>query len=189
MRVEDDITGCYGAFQMELNVISPIAGTPTPLVVCDEVPNDGFAEFTLTDADAIITNGVPNTFVTYYETAAFADLGDPANALASPFTNTIPGTQTIFARLEDIPVGCFDVVQLELIVNGAPTITNPISDYFICDNDNDSTETFNLTTKYDEIVNTLTGITLTYFNTEPDANLGDPADRNTNTYCLPKCRS
>ena len=49
VRVEDDITGCYGAFEMELNVISPIAGTPTPLVVCDEVPNNGSADFDLLD--------------------------------------------------------------------------------------------------------------------------------------------
>ena len=76
--------------------------------------------------------------------------------------------------MEDIPVGCFDVIELELNVNPAPTITNPISDYFICDNDNDSTETFDLTTKYDEIVNSLTGITLTYYNTEADAENGDP---------------
>ena len=176
-RIEAVNGACFVFGELNVNFNAPpVATLPTPLFSCDEEPNDGIAEFTLTDADAEIINGIPNTFVTYYETLAFADLGDPANALASPFTNTNPNTQIIFARLEDIPVGCFDVVELELNVNGAPTITNPISDYFICDNDNDSTETFNLTTKYDEIVNTLTGITLTYFNTEPDANLGDPAD-------------
>ena len=176
-RIEAVNGACFVFGELNVNFNAPpIATIPTPLFSCDQEPNDGIAEFTLTDADLEIINGIPNTFVTYYETLAFADLGDPANALASPFTNTNPNTQIIFARLEDIPVGCFDVVELELNVNSAPTITNPISDYFICDNDNDSTETFNLTTKYDEIVNTLTGITLTYFNTEPDANLGDPAD-------------
>ncbi len=178
-RIEAVNGACFVFGELNVNFNAPpIATIPTPLFSCDEEPNDGIAEFTLTDADAEIINGIPNTFVTYYETLAFADLGDPANALASPFTNTDPNTQIIFARLEDttVPLSCFDVVELELNVNGAPTITNPISDYFICDNDNDSTETFNLTTKYDEIVNTLTGITLTYFNTEPDANLGDPAD-------------
>jgi hypothetical protein len=176
-RIEAVNGACFVFGELNVNFNAPpIATIPTPLFSCDQEPNDGIAEFTLTDADLEIINGIPNTFVTYYETLAFADLGDPANALVSPFTNTNPNTQIIFARLEDIPVGCFDVVELELNVNGAPTITNPISDYFICDNDNDSTETFNLTTKYDEIVNTLTGITLTYFNTEPDANLGDPAD-------------
>ena len=33
-----------------------------------------------------------------------------------------------------------------------------------------------MTSKYDEIVNTLSDITLTYFNTEADANLGDPVN-------------
>ena len=70
VRVEENTTGCYGDFQMELNVISPIAGIPTPLAECDEFPNDGFADFTLTDADLEIINGIPNTFVTYHLTEA-----------------------------------------------------------------------------------------------------------------------
>jgi hypothetical protein len=178
-RIEAVNGACFVFGELNVNFNAPpVATLPTPLFSCDEEPNDGIAEFTLTDADAEIINGIPNTFVTYYETLAFADLGDPANALASPFTNTDPNTQIIFARLEDttVPLSCFDVVELELNVNGAPTITNPISEYFICDNDNDSTETFDLTSKYAEIVNILTGITLTYYNTEADAEAGDPAN-------------
>ena len=52
----------------------------------------------------------------------------------------------------------------------APSITDPISDYQLCDNDGNGSETFDLTSKYDEIVNTLTDVTLTYYNTESDAN-------------------
>ena len=74
-----------------------------------------------------------------------------------------------FARLEGIPVGCYDVVPLLLQVDAAPAITDPISDYFICDNDQNNTEIFDLTSKYDEIVNTLSDITLTYYNLESDA--------------------
>ena len=55
-----------------LGVISPIAGTPDPLVVCDQVPNDGEAEFTLTDADNDIINGQTGMVVTYYETEPLA---------------------------------------------------------------------------------------------------------------------
>ena len=51
------------------------------------------------------------------------------------YTNTTPDTQIIFARLEEGILGCYDVIALELIVKQAPTITNPISDYRLCDND------------------------------------------------------
>ena len=167
-RVEDDITGCYGTFAIELNVISPIAGAPTPLIECDQTPNDGIAEFNLTEADTDIINGQTNNLVTYHETLAQAEAG--TDALVSPYTNTVPNTQTIFARLEEDVLGCYDVTQLVLQVDPAPSITDPISDYQLCDNDGDGSETFDLTSKYDEIVNTLTDITLTYYNTEADAN-------------------
>ncbi|MCP4484625.1 MAG: gliding motility-associated C-terminal domain-containing protein, partial [Flavobacteriaceae bacterium] len=149
-------------------IINPIAGAPTPLIECDQTPNDGIAEFNLTEADTDIINGQTNNLVTYHETLAQAEAG--IDALVSPYTNTVPNTQTIFARLEEDVLGCYDVTQLVLQVNPAPSITDPISDYQLCDNDGDGSETFDLTSKYDEIVNTLTDITLTYYNTEADAN-------------------
>ncbi|MCP4910852.1 MAG: hypothetical protein GY907_09100, partial [Bacteroidetes bacterium] len=76
----------------------PIAIVPNPLVVCDQVPNDGFADFNLTDADAQIINGQPNTFVTYHISQPDADAG--TNPLTSPYTNVDPSTQIVFARLE-----------------------------------------------------------------------------------------
>ena len=73
------------------------------------------------------------------------------------------------------------MIQLVLQVDPAPSITDPISDYQLCDNDGDGSETFDLTSKYDEIVNTLTDVTLTYYNTQADAN----AD--TNAIATPEC--
>ena len=149
-------------------VISPIAETPTPLTECGQTPNDGIADFNITEADIDIINGQINNFVTYHETLAKAEAG--TNPLVSPYTNTVPNIQTIFARLEEDVLGCYDVTQLVLQVNPSPSITDPISDYQLCDNDGDGSETFDLTSKYDEIVNTLTDITLTFYNTEADAN-------------------
>ena len=65
---------------------------------------------------------------------------------------------------------CTSTSSMEIEIIPAPSITDPISDYQLCDNDGDGSETFDLTSKYDEIVNTLTDITLTYYNTEADAN-------------------
>ena len=179
-RVEDDIAGCYGTFVIELNVISPLAGTPTPLIECDQTPNDGIAEFNLTEADTDIINGQTNNFVTYHETLAQAEAG--TDALVSPYTNTVPNIQTIFARLEEDVLGCYDVTQVLLQVNPSPSITFPLSDYRLCDNDGDGSETFDLTSKFDEIVNTQTDITLAFYNTETDANTHTNAIATPSTY-------
>jgi len=180
-RTEDDITGCFGTFVIELNVvISPIAETPTPLTECGQTPNDGIADFNITEADIDIINGQINNFVTYHETLAKAEAG--TNPLVSPYTNTVPNIQTIFARLEEDVLGCYDVTQLVLQVNPSPSITDPISDYQLCDNDGDGSETFDLTSKYDEIVNTLTDITLTFYNTEADANADTNSIATPSTY-------
>ncbi|MDG1315576.1 MAG: hypothetical protein P8P29_08660, partial [Flavobacteriaceae bacterium] len=176
VRVEDDITGCYGVFNLLLGVISPIAGTPNPLVLCDEVPNDGIAAFNLVAADADIINGQGFVGVNYFETLAEAQLGNPLDALPIPYNSS---TQTIFARLQSTVPGfedCYDTISLELIVNPAPAIADPISEYPLCDNDEDGTENFDLTSKNTEIENGLPDITLTYYNSELNADLGDPVN-------------
>jgi gliding motility-associated-like protein len=182
VRTEDDITGCFGTFAMELNVISPIAGTPTALSECDQTPYDGIVDFNLNEADMDIINGQTNNFVTYHETLAQAEAG--TNPLVSPYSNTVANIQTIFARLEDVVLGCYDVTQLLLQVNPAPSITSPISDYQLCDNDGDGSETFDLNSKYDEIVNTQTDITLTFYNTEADANTDTNVIATPSTYSI-----
>ena len=170
VRVIDNSTGCYIVFEMDLKVITPVAVVPDDLLACDEVPNDGFAEFNLRDRDEAIIDG-QDAVITYYENLDDADAGN-ANFIAVPtaFENTTVDTQVVFARLEEPILGCYDVVELVLTVNAAPAITDPIEDYALCDNDEDLTEIFDLTSKYDEIVNTLADITLSYYNLETDAN-------------------
>ena len=67
---------------------------------------------------------------------------------------------------------CFNIVPLELQVNDAPAITDPITDYFVCDLDGNGIETFDLTSKDDEILNSLVDVTLTYHESFADAEAG-----------------
>jgi len=147
----------------------PIAVIPDDIVLCDTFPNDGFADFMLTDRDTQIINGQPDTFVMYFSTLALAEIGAPGSQLISPFTNTVPNAQTVFARLEDSNSGCYDVVELDLIVIPAPSIGNPITPYELCDDDQDGVEIFDLTTKDAQILNGMVNVTLDYFNTLADA--------------------
>ncbi|MDC0096798.1 choice-of-anchor J domain-containing protein [bacterium] len=53
-----------------------------------------------------------------------------------------------------------------------PAITNPISDYVVCDLDGNGIETFDLTSKDQEILNTLVDVTLSYHLSLADAESG-----------------
>ncbi|AVI50263.1 hypothetical protein C5O00_03405 [Pukyongia salina] len=150
----------------------PVAVVPDDIVLCDEVPNDGFAEFDLTIRDAQIINGQPNTVVTYHNTQAAAEGGFFPFPDPTAYTNTQAGFQTVWARLEETNFNCYDVVPLNLQVDDAPALTDPISDYFICDNDGDGIEIFDLTSKDAEILNILVNVTLTYHQSQPEAEAG-----------------
>ncbi|MEP2937135.1 MAG: gliding motility-associated C-terminal domain-containing protein [Gilvibacter sp.] len=150
----------------------PVANTPTDLTVCDD-DNDGFAEFMLTDADAEIIAGQPDTFVNYYLTLDDATAGDTSLALVSPYTN-ISNPQTIYARIENLG-GCFDTVSFLLTVNNSPVLNDPIAVYELCDDDTaDGITTFDLTSWLPEVSDE-TGLTCLFYLTEADANAGtDP---------------
>ncbi|WP_210725391.1 choice-of-anchor L domain-containing protein, partial [Candidatus Ulvibacter alkanivorans] len=167
------ITGCAATDDIVVEFApQPTAAVPDPLEACDEAPNDGFTEFDLTLRDVQIQNGEPNTTVSYYVTEAEAEAG--FNAILNPttFQNSTINTQTVYARLEESNFGCYDVVPLFLIVNQSPEISDPISDYFICDNDQDGFEEFDLTSKDSEILGTLVNVDLTYHTSQADAEGG-----------------
>ncbi len=150
----------------------PIAVIPDLIRQCDEAPNDGIAIFDLTQADAQIIGGQTDVLVDYYETELDAEM--EMNIIPDPtmYQNTTPNFQIVYGRLEDIYRNCYDVVPLEIQVDFAPEITVPITDLFQCDNDENGTETFDLTIKEDEILNTLVNVGLEYFETLADAEAG-----------------
>ena len=114
-RIADAVTGCFIVDSFTLTVLdTPFANTPTSLKECD-TDTDGIDEFDLTQADADIIGGQTDVFVNYYLTLALAEAGDPATALASPYTN-ITSPQTVYGRIENTLTGCFDITELELVV-------------------------------------------------------------------------
>jgi large repetitive protein len=167
--------GCVATDEIVIEFApQPIAAEPDTLAVCDELPNDGFAVFDLTQRDAQIQNGQMTTTVIYYET--FNNALNDMSPIPDPtmYTNIVQGFQTIYARLQENSFDCFDIVSLDLQVNDSPPITDPITDLIVCDNDQDGVEAFDLTSKEDEIGNTLVNITFTYHTSLADAEAGTP---------------
>ncbi|MBV1922474.1 MAG: T9SS type A sorting domain-containing protein, partial [Flavobacteriaceae bacterium] len=88
--------------------------------------------------------------------------------LQSPYLNSEPFNDQVYARVENNTSGCFTIVQLNLLVANTP-ILNAISDYVQIDIGNDGVEFFDLTNKIPEIVNSQTEVTVIFFETEIDA--------------------
>ena len=192
--IAENPTDCYVTSSFELFVYPLVeAIEPQPFILCDEFPNDGFAEFDLLndiDGDGFpdlwneITGGDPNLVVTYHITSADAATGNNPIDTTIPFTNTIPDYQIIYPRVESITnTICFDFTELVLQVDQAPAITDPISDYFICDDvSGDGVEVFDLLSKDVEILNTQLGVTLGYYETQVDADAATNIILTPNTY-------
>ncbi|WP_044399153.1 T9SS type B sorting domain-containing protein [Lacinutrix sp. Hel_I_90] len=185
VRVEDNVTGCYSTTTLNLVVEqTPIAFTPNDLEFCDP-DNDGFGVFTLTDADAEVTGGAPGLTVSYHET--MADAENAVNPLTSPYTNLMINTQTIYVRVESttIATDCATFVELQLIVNPTPQITD-LTPMEVCDDNQDGINLFDfeaeITPQIFTGTQTAANFTLSYHTTQVDADSGNTPIVNTTNY-------
>ncbi len=177
VRVESSTiaTDCATIILLELIVEpTPQLVDPTPLQECDDISADGYATFDLTSKSDEILNGQDSTqyILSYFETQANAI--DNTSPIANPlaYINTDDFSQTIWIRVEDNSTieGCYKLVSLELIVNPLPVLVTP-APLELCDvnNSGDEQEGFTLEDANDDILNGQTGITLTHYETQLDA--------------------
>ncbi|WP_179008392.1 DUF7619 domain-containing protein [Winogradskyella forsetii] len=154
---------------LSITTFAQIANQPNDLNVCD-ADNDGYSQFDLTylDAEILDSQDPVDYTVTYHETQADAENG--TNALASPYNNIVSNIQTVFIRVEENSSGNADTTTVNLIVNPAPTSTQP-TPLEVCDLDNsgDEQQAFDLTIKNSEILNGQTNVSLAYYLSENDA--------------------
>ncbi|SVD86758.1 uncharacterized protein METZ01_LOCUS439612, partial [marine metagenome] len=143
----------------------PEINNPTPLEVCDDNMPDGLTAIDLTIKNSEITDGNPNYSVYYF--ISLNDAETATNPLAIPYTN-ISNPQTIFVRVVDVETGCYATTSLDLVVASAPGATSP-SNLEYCDADADGFGVFTLTDADDEITGGQTGLTVTYHETQADA--------------------
>jgi gliding motility-associated-like protein len=96
-------------------VILDIRAVPTVsngvLKSCDTGGN-GFATFTLSQANPQV-NGNPNNTFVYY--GSLADAQNETNPLPNSFTNTVPGMQTVYVVVTNVS-NCKSIAEVDLIV-------------------------------------------------------------------------
>jgi len=132
VSITNNLTGCNitgEGFNIEVQeaAVANGDGIPAELTICEDpnTPNDGFAQFNLTNLDEQILDGQDpiNFTVTYYET--IEDAEDSVNALPINFENT-SNPQIIFARVDNdttVDSQCYDIAEATLLVNLLPEFT------------------------------------------------------------------
>ena len=178
-RVTDTNTGCFRVSPVALDVILlPVLGTPNPVNVCDALPNNGIAEFDLTNTIAEVLNGQTGFTVTMHATLANAQSG--ATPLSLPlFTNTVPNQQTVYFRVIETnsTTGCYSTTQVLLTVDPSPVIP-VLSALELCEDPTDPNtlnpmadgiEEFDLTSHEPLITGGNPDLVVSYYTTQADA--------------------
>ena len=188
VRVEDSNTGCISFTTLTLRVVqNPNPVPPTPIELCDDnfgVPFDETELFDLTIRESQILNGNVWT-LGYYE--SYDDAVNENGEIVAPELTAYENTsnpQTIYVRVTEPSSLCFEIVELQLIVNPLPDDTAVVSDYIICAADDSEIGIFNLETKVDEILGEQTDppFTVSFHLNAADAQSGNRPIVNTTAY-------
>ena len=148
VRVENNLSGCFTAqtsFDLIVNPL-PVANFVADLEVCDDNTDgsaqNGFSQsfdLELQTAGILGTQDPAQFTVTYHASLADAQAG--ALPLGSPFSNSVPFSQIIYARVYNSLTGCSNgISNFNAIVNPEPTTENA-SNLSYCDDDLDGDDT------------------------------------------------
>ncbi|WP_243878660.1 T9SS type B sorting domain-containing protein [Winogradskyella pelagia] len=175
VRSENTITGCYSLTLNTLElIVVPSPEVPQdlpPLVRCDD-DGDGITQFDLTEMDALVygTQDPAQLELSYHIDAADAATGANPIANVGNYTNT-SNPQTLYVRLYDPVTDCLDTGGFELQVELPPVAVQP-SPLELCDDlgePGDQLTVFDLTVKDTEITGGNASWSVSYYETDADA--------------------
>lgn len=159
---------CFETGNFTVGVIDQVvANQPDDLDICD-TDNDGTAEFDLSDADNQVlgTQSASSVNLSYHESQADAD--GNTNPLPNLYVSNFY-QKTIYVRVSNAQdTSCYDTNSFQLNIYDVPEVPE-ISDWQVCDDDNDGLYTFDLDEKADEIFTNVNGTSLAFYESENDA--------------------
>jgi gliding motility-associated-like protein len=157
---------CYTITEFELIVSSnPIFNDPSAMFLCDDISNDGFETFDLSEKAIEMSLGIAdNLNFSFY--SSYEDANTNTNVLPNNYTNT-SNPQEIFVRVNNGSL-CQPIHSFLLNVYLVADI-NEIESLVVCDDDYDGLNTFDLNTIEDFMFNIrLFNIEVSYFENETD---------------------
>lgn len=167
-RVEYLDTGYVETTSFELVVwVPPAINSPPDLISCDDVSNNGVEIFDLSQKVTEISQGALGNFDISFHVSEL-DAQNNLNSIPLQYTN-IANPQTIYVRAENTLGSCFAIDSFDINVVPIPLINQPTI-YEVCDDiSGDKVETFDLNSKNAEIIGSLTGVEISYYLTQSDA--------------------
>ncbi|SHJ99962.1 T9SS type B sorting domain-containing protein [Epilithonimonas mollis] len=173
-RVKYNSNNCFSAAQINIKMsfLPPVVVKSAVLNKCDLDFNLN-ETFQLNDAIPQLFNASENVQplsdmqVSYYRTAAQANIGNPANQLGNTFTTNI-STVEVWARFESKTLGCYSTASIKLNTYLPPKAIN--STIRICDENLDGNYEVNLMNFTSQMVDISNPInTFTFYPTLTDA--------------------
>lgn len=174
VRIEDIDSGClaFTTFNLVVNPLPDIIA-PVDTQYCDDESADGSTTIDFTLLDDEITQGNSNWIVSYHYSQIDANTGD--NPIPSPYVNT-NSTETIYIRVIDPNTGCLSTTSFVLEVLDRPEVDSAsLHAINSCEPDDDGFDTFDLTEIIPDVLDGLTGVSVTFHETQEDAESGDNA--------------
>ncbi|RDY60780.1 T9SS type B sorting domain-containing protein [Flagellimonas nanhaiensis] len=161
---------CFETGSFNIEVIGQVvANTPNDLEICDD-NNDANAIFDLSLAETEVIGGQnpSNLVISYHDSQADAD------ASSNPLPIIYPSTQyqkIIYVRVANISDNsCYDTTSFQLNIFDTP-VAPALPDWLVCDDDNNGQFLFDLSQKADEILTTVSGSILSFYESQMDAEL------------------
>lgn len=159
VRVEDSDSACIAFTTLTIKVLSnPTPTVPDPIELCDynvivpPGPYDEVELFDLTSRNTQILKG-NNWTIDYFE--SYNDAVENENAIPviehTSYQNK-SNPQFIYVKVSNPDTLCFEIVELELIVNPVPDDTAVVTPYIVCAADDSEIGIFNLENKVEEIL-------------------------------------
>ncbi len=159
-RLENIDSGCHTENRFEIEVFpAPALTQPSPFIICDS-DQDGFTIINLEDKLPEIVSNTTNLTISYFK--SLIDAESNTNAITNPTTfNT--NTKNIFVKVQNNnPPFCYSIETIKIIVNTLPLFP-VITNYEICEDDDDNRADFLLSDKDNEILNGQAGKEVLYF--------------------------
>lgn len=164
-------TDCFDTTSFDLQIFDqPVANPVANLEVCDD-DFDGIASFNLNSQTPNILGSQSATDFTVSYHLSQNDADSNTNSLTLNYSNTTPFNETVFVRVENaLQPDCNDTtLTFDLIVNPKPVANDFAA--FQCDEDGtaDGRTVFSFMSFDDSISGNATGVTVSYFINQTDA--------------------
>ncbi|MFI1770795.1 choice-of-anchor L domain-containing protein [Thalassobellus citreus] len=174
VRVEDNTTGCASIVPLEIHTNLLLTGTDTSqYAICDtnDDKNDTL-KFDLNTIqsyilrDLILDNFLDPISISFFETPEQRDSN--ANPIPKNILYEATSPKVLYIRLENTVTGCFQLEDINLLVNPVLLFT-PLSPVSYCDTDDDGIVSIDLHSLDNEITNGNPDFEVTYFVSTTDA--------------------